>query len=354
MRRRDAERDRTRTLVDALNAIVDALRSGASLRQAFTGPAGERGSPFHLVGEALRSGRALVPTLHTTALEGGAADADVASACCVLAVHAEAGGDPLPAVRALSDRISQRQHTRDEIRALTTQARLGARTILLLTPAFLLLLGVSDPRGTIGLFADPRTRLALVAGLALQGAGAWWIGAIIANAAGASSRASRIPVLRALRAIFAGRVGSTDDDDVAWCCDIVALTLDAGLSATAAVSMSAPYARGTFGAALRDGVLHADEPLADALAASLAAIDSEAGRRFVRSIGSATQLGVPLAPTLRSLAEDIRERERLRAAEAIRKASIRVLVPLGGLVLPAFVLACLVPLFVGGLEGLTQ
>jgi hypothetical protein len=55
---------------------------------------------------------------------------------------------------------------------------------------------------------------------------------------------------------------------------------------------------------------------------------------------------------MRALASDLDQRTSIRLTEESRRASIRVLVPLGLLVLPAFVLACLVPLFVGGLQGI--
>jgi hypothetical protein len=63
-------------------------------------------------------------------------------------------------------------------------------------------------------------------------------------------------------------------------------------------------------------------------------------------------LGVPLAPRLRSLADEINERTIHEQSEDVRRASVRVLIPLGLLILPAFVLSCLVPLLVGGLSGI--
>lgn len=349
MRRRDATRARARALIDALNAVADALRSGASLRQALGGATREPSSPFHPVATALEAGHPLAPTLHAaTAGE----DADLASACCVLAVHAETGGDPLPACRALADRVARRQASRDEARALTTQARLGARTILLLTPAFLLLVGASDPRGLADWFADPRTRVAIVSGLLLQALGGWWISSIVGAASGSPSFASRVPLLRAVRALLVGRPAPTGDEQVASCAEIVALVLAAGVSTTSALSSVARFARGPFGDALRTAIGRPEVPVSDALHDAVATLELPSAERFARSVAASTELGVPLAPSLRVLADDLRDHAGLRLAEDIRRASIRVLVPLGALVLPAFVLACLVPLFVGGLDGL--
>lgn len=351
---RRAERERGRALVAALDALCDSLRGGASLRQALVDGIGERPSPLTPIALALREGRPLVDTLRAAAASGGgtAVDRDLAAACCVLAVHAESGGDPLPACRSVAERIALRRAAADEARALTTQSRLGARTIVLLTPAFLGLVVLSDPRSVAGWFGDPRIRTAIVAGLMLQAVGAWWIAAIVRRATGSASRAAGLPVLRAAAVLLTGRSAPTDDDDVASCAEIVALVCHAGGSTTSALATVAPHAAGRFGTVLREAVAATDEPIAEALG-RLDDVDGEAAVRFTRSVRAATELGVPLAPAMLALSNDVRERNRIRASEDVRRASVRVLLPLGGLVLPAFVLACLVPLFVGGLSGLT-
>jgi pilus assembly protein TadC len=76
------------------------------------------------------------------------------------------------------------------------------------------------------------------------------------------------------------------------------------------------------------------------------------GARFAAVFEAGERLGVPMASALRALAEEISDTNRARAAEATRAASLKVLIPLGVLILPAFVLACLVPLFLNGLRGL--
>jgi tight adherence protein C len=270
---------------------------------------------------------------------------------CVLAVHAEAGGDPLPATRALSSRLARRAAARAEARALTTQARLGARALLLLTPAFLLLVVVSDPRGVVRWLTDPRTRAAVVLGLVLQLLGGAWMSAIVGNATGRASRLAHVPFVRAVRSVLAGRRRPSIDADVAEVAETMAFALEAGLAPTAALHAVAPYARGAFGDALRraaaeHGAVHV------AVREATAALEGAGPERFVDALESSVTLGAPLAPALRSLADDLRERSAITLSEDIRRASIRVLVPLGLLVLPAFVLACLVPLFVGGLEGI--
>jgi Flp pilus assembly protein TadB len=343
-------------LIDGLHAIVDALRGGTSLRGALIRCAGMPGSPFAPVAAALAEGRPLAPALHAaaagTSSPDSASDPELASAFCVLAVHAEAGGDPLPAIRALADRLTRRAAAREEARAFTTQARLGARAILLLTPAFLLLVAASDPRGAIAWFSQPTTRLCIVLGLLLQGGGAVWVSSIVRGVAPVASSLARLPVVRALRAIAMGRARPTTDGDVSACAGTLALALEAGLSPTAALRAVASYAGGEFGDAIREAVDEVGVPLRDAVTHAVAELDGEAAQRFARAFAWGAELGIPLAHAMRTLSADIDERASIALAEDSRRASIRVLMPLGLLVLPAFVLACLVPLFVGGLQGI--
>src|SRR5438477_1975398 len=153
-----------------LRHLTDVVRSGASLRQSILRCAGDEGSPLVHVATALAAGRPLAAALRDAMADapGTGGDADVSSAFCILAVHAEAGGDPLPALRSLAAGLARRRAARDEARALTTQARLGARAMLVLTPAFLVLVGLSDPHGAARWFTDGRTRAALIVGVLLQ------------------------------------------------------------------------------------------------------------------------------------------------------------------------------------------
>jgi Flp pilus assembly protein TadB len=347
------KRERSVEVVDVLRDVGDALRSGASLRQAIVRSAESPGSPLTPAASALTAGRPLVQSLRATAAADSTGDADLSSALCILAVHAEAGGDPLPAVRALTDRLGRRAAARAEARALTTQARLGARALLLLTPVFLVLVVATDPSGVARWLSEPRTRAAVLAGVALQGVGAVWMGSIVRTATARPSRLAELPLLRAIRAVLAGRARSQTDVEVAEASETMAFALDAGLAPSAALTAVAPYARGTFGSALRRAADDVASVPHEAVEAAVSDLGGRGAERFAAAYVSSVTLGVPLAPALRSLADELREQASLELAEDVRKASVRVLVPLGLVVLPAFVLACLVPLFVGGLEGIT-
>lgn len=349
VRKRTRERRSTLLLIDDLRSLVDRLRSGESLRQAIMRCTQGDGSPFHPVATALAAGRPIVHALRDAAAT--CEQPDLASVLCILAVHAQAGGDPTLACRALADRLAQRMSAREEARAMTTQARIGARAILLLTPVFLFLVSASDPRGTLAYLSEPRTRLALFAGLLLQALGAWWIGGIVGSI-GTAPGTARMPFLRAIRALLIGRPRPTIDDDCAEAAEIAAFALDAGLSPTAALRATAPFFPGPFGAAAKAAADRVDVPVHVTLAHAAASLPGDGPSRFARAFAWSSELGVPLAQSLRALAEDVREASRLHLVEDVRRASMRVLVPLGVLVLPAFVLACLVPLFAGGMQGI--
>jgi tight adherence protein C len=167
-----------------------------------------------------------------------------------------------------------------------------------------------------------------------------------------SGRFARLPVLRAVTAIVRGRERSTLDVEVGECADTIAFALEAGLSPSAAVRAVAPYAHGRFAEALRAAASVVVVPIDRALAEVADALGDETCTRFAKAFERSASFGIPLAPTLRVLADDVFDRASLRLAEDVRRASVRVLVPLSILVLPAFVLACLVPLFVGGLQGI--
>jgi tight adherence protein C len=177
--------------------------------------------------------------------------------------------------------------------------------------------------------------------------------AIVRTAAGERSRAADVPFLRAVRAAVAGRAKSGVPTEVAEAAETTAFALDAGLAPSAALAAVAPYAPGSFGEALRHAASDVRSVPHAAVRDALTTLDDQAAGRFAAAYESSISLGVPLASALRTLSDDLNEQESIRLAGDIRRASVRVLVPLGLLVLPAFVLACLVPLFVGGLEGIT-
>lgn len=340
---------------EALQAVRDGLAAGLSVRQSLLRAGEEPASPFHDVARMLAGGAGLDEVLRDA--PRGTDAPEVGAALTVLRVHLRSGGDPLPALAAAHERLRRRSAAGRERRALTTQARLSARAILLLAPGFLVLLLLMDPPGTWTTLSRPEVLILVSAGFVLQVLGGVWIGRIVRGPrpGGADAWASGVPVVRAAASLLGGR---TEDaplaDEVIRAAGIMALVLDAGLSPAQALRVTAPVVPGAFGEGLRRAArrLRAGGRTQEALGALERELPEPEVRTFVRLLG-ADALGVPPASALRRLAADLERDQRAAAAEHARAASVRVLVPLGLLVLPAFVLTCLVPLLLAGLEGIS-
>lgn len=78
-------------------------------------------------------------------------------------------------------------------------------------------------------------------------------------------------------------------------------------------------------------------------------VDSISLRRFCSSVCEALSFGAPLAATLERQADLIREEQKTITQERIEEVPVRMLVPLGTLVVPAMLLAILGPLLSGAL-----
>ncbi|WP_455136020.1 type II secretion system F family protein [Thermophilibacter sp.] len=66
--------------------------------------------------------------------------------------------------------------------------------------------------------------------------------------------------------------------------------------------------------------------------------------RFASTVGEALSLGVPLSETLARQAQVIRDEQRSQVEEQIERVPVKMLVPLGVLIVPAMFLAILGPL----------
>lgn len=71
--------------------------------------------------------------------------------------------------------LQEREELVAELRSLSAQSRASAFMIAAAPPAFLLVLGVADPRGLTMLLTSPLGWFCLVVGLALDVVGFWWM-----------------------------------------------------------------------------------------------------------------------------------------------------------------------------------
>lgn len=129
--------------------------------------------------------------------------------------------------------------------------------------------------------------------------------------------------------------------------DVVVLGLSAGLSFDAALALYCNRYRTSL-SALLGGAMKSWQMGLEPRAEALARIGREAGceslGRFAAAVGEAVSFGQPLASTLERQAESIRDQQRADTEERIEKVPVKMLLPLGTLVVPAMLLAILGPL----------
>lgn len=129
--------------------------------------------------------------------------------------------------------------------------------------------------------------------------------------------------------------------------DILGLGLAAGLSFDASLELYCSRRRGELAGEMRSAMLAWQM----GLAARPRALDEMAGRvgsasvrRFADAVQEALAFGAPLAGTLERQASSLREEQRAATQQRVEEAPVRMLIPLGTLVVPAMLLAILGPL----------
>ena len=125
------------------------------------------------------------------------------------------------------------------------------------------------------------------------------------------------------------------------------LGLSAGLSFDASLSLYCGRYRSELSVSLQRAMRSWQmglESRADALDGLARALGSPSLRRFAAAVSEAIAFGTPLAATLERQAEAIRDQQRSDTEERIEKAPVKMLLPLGTLVVPAMLLAILGPL----------
>jgi tight adherence protein C len=135
--------------------------------------------------------------------------------------------------------------------------------------------------------------------------------------------------------------------------ELIVIAVRAGVTPTAALPLVAPNAPTPLRSAL-DEVEHRmrrGQRLADALPVLVDVIGPEA-TVFVDALATADRYGLPLAPVLDRLADDIRAERRRRAESQARTLPVKLAFPLVVCTLPSFVLLAIVPAVLGALSTL--
>jgi pilus assembly protein TadC len=189
---------------------------------------------------------------------------------------------------------------------------------------------------------------------ALLGLLAWPLGGLpAAGAALALSGAGfRLPEFRLARRLRAFRVRVADE--VPGLLDLLAVCVTAGLSPSLALERAVEITP----RALRETLVRARREVAlggswrRAIGDAADRLDLPDLRRLALALERGQRLGAPLAEQLRRLARDVRAERRSLAEERARRAPVLMLFPLVFLILPAFVLAAVIPAVMVAARGI--
>lgn len=162
-----------------------------------------------------------------------------------------------------------------------------------------------------------------------------------------SSRTARVLHGIAGRVIAQVPVRRRAGDDLPEMLDIVGLGLTAGLSFDAALLEYCHENDSELALGLRSAMLAWQMGLSsrhDALVGLSERLGEPGIARFAGSVTEALELGTPLVATLSRQAKLARDEQRARVEERIEKVPVKMLVPMGTLVVPAMLLAIVGPL----------
>ena len=136
---------------------------------------------------------------------------------------------------------------------------------------------------------------------------------------------------------------------------VCALGLRSGLTFDRSFRLYPKYFGTSFAEDCRTAIERTEVGLAsreDALMDLAAAYDSPLLERTLRGTVQALKRGTALADDLEATAEESRKQYRARKEEAVAKAPIRMMVPIGVLILPAMLLLVLGPVLLSLVQGL--
>ena len=164
--------EQTDAIPQALELTARALRSGASVLTALDGVAAELPETgLRAVASRVRGGLSL-----SDALDDWVADApDRRTAAALLVLGHTSGAAMAASLDRAAESLRQRQALGDEIRALTSQTRTSGMVVAAAPAGFAVIVTLVDIDAIGGLLATPVGLASLVAGLALEGLGLWWM-----------------------------------------------------------------------------------------------------------------------------------------------------------------------------------
>jgi tight adherence protein C len=136
--------------------------------------------------------------------------------------------------------------------------------------------------------------------------------------------------------------------------DLVAVSVTAGLTPRLALDRAGRALSGPLAAELASArrAVELGESWAAVLRRIAQRLDLRDLRRLASTLDQSSRLGSPVAERLRGLAREVRAERRVREEERARRAPVAMLFPLVLLILPAFVLAAVVPTILVATRGI--
>lgn len=180
--RNRADRLRTSQIPLALDAAASALRGGASLPTAIDEAStlgGPLGTELEIVARRCRDGLDVRTAVGDWADAGGP---DTALAGASLTMAASVGGPAADALESAAASLRQRAAAKDEVAALSVQARLSAGVLSAAPVAFTFLLATVDPASAAFLLRTPAGWACIAVGATLDAAGALWMHRLVRSA----------------------------------------------------------------------------------------------------------------------------------------------------------------------------
>lgn len=129
--------------------------------------------------------------------------------------------------------------------------------------------------------------------------------------------------------------------------DVVTLGLSSGLSFDAALALYCERYDNELAASFAEAMLSCQvgaESRAEALGRLAGELGVDALASFASTVTQALEFGSPLASALEAQAQAIREEQRSQLEEEIEKVPVKMLIPLGTLIVPAMLISILGPL----------
>ncbi len=161
-------------------------------------------------------------------------------------------------------------------------------------------------------------------------------------------------VRRALEREGSARVTRACERQMPEFLDILGLGLSAGLSFDASLALFCDRRDCELSREIRAAMISWQmgmEGRSEALSSLSARLGSPSFEGFCSAATEALSFGAPLAQALEHQAVSIRQEQRSRVQERIEKVPVKMLIPLGTLVVPAMLLAILGPLLSAALAG---